>query len=113
MRDARSLHKFRGDMEELLSRLAAFLSRFFGLIILPSQLPGEVVELWESFCADPVANVRTWSPATVRRLAWQLATSQKMTLPDNRQLERLRGYRTRYAARGWKECPLRLSLIHI
>lgn len=90
----------------LLAPLLHFWSRFFGIIILPAQLPGDVVELAGDLLQDPWHTARQWSWATVRRLLWQIFTARKVTLDNDPLLVRLQKFRNRYAAHGWQQLAL-------
>ena len=102
-------------MFRLFSRLSTLASRLLALVILPAQLPGDVVGMLESLGDAPLATVRSWSGATVRRLLRQLLGNQKLTLDDDPALRRLLAKRRRYlqsalqgqqGQQGWAHFPV-------
>ena len=52
----------------VLQRLATLASRLLSLIILPAQLPDDVIDTLEELVRAPLSTLRTWSP----RVAWRL-----------------------------------------
>lgn len=76
-------------MERLLQRL-------FGLIILPASLPGDPGELASDLVAEPLTTLRRVSPTTFWSLVRQLIHHEKLTIPDDPQLEMLLRAREKY-----------------
>ena len=74
---------------DYLAKLQHFGSRFFGLIILPAQLPGDPLEVVLDLKDDPVGTIKGWDWSVVKQLTRQIFTSQKITIPDDPLLERL------------------------
>ena len=90
----------------MISRLSSFLTRFFGYIILPAQVPGEPLILIENLMEAPWETLRHADWRTFFSVVKQILTYQKLTIPDDPQLVRLKQARDRYMARGWAHCPL-------
>ncbi|KAL3930681.1 MAG: hypothetical protein SGPRY_001436 [Prymnesium sp.] len=93
----------------LLERVALLASRLVALIIVPAQLPGDVIDLMESLNEDAPNTIKSWCSADVRRILRQLLTSQKLTIPQDPQLERLAALRSRFTTRGWSTCKVHTS----
>eukprot|EP00966_Prymnesium_polylepis_P125142 2893894-Prymnesium_polylepis.1 len=55
---------------------------------------------------DPLTTIRGWSMQEVRRILRQFFNLEKLTVPDDPQLQRLWTLRRRYAARGWVSCTV-------
>ena len=82
-------------------KLATLASRLLSLIVLPAQLPGDVVGMLEDLARAPFYTVRRWSLSVVWRLLRQLVQVEKLTIPDNNQLQRMSASRQGYLSRGW------------
>ena len=91
----------------LPAKLSRLGSRIFAFVIIPAQLPGDVVELANDLMSDPLATIRSWSPRLVAQLVWQVVSLQKLTIPNDPTLERLDNCRAKYQQLGWSVCPLR------
>ena len=61
----------------MLRSVAAICSRLLSLIILPAQLPGDVVDLLDDLGNAPLRTVRSWSPGLVLSLFRQLVGLRK------------------------------------
>ena len=93
----------------VLQKLAALASRLLSLIILPAQLPDDVIDILEDLARAPLSTVRTWSPRVAWRLLGQLVRMEKLTLPNNNQLRRLSSSRQGFLSRGWALAPVRTA----
>lgn len=85
------------------ARKGGFFSRFFGLIILPAQLPGEPLEVVLDLKDDFIGSLKRWDWKLVRDIAGQIFHARKISIPDDPELERLRKHRDKFLipARGW------------
>ena len=93
----------------VLQRLAALASRLLSLVILPAQLPGDVIEMLEELARAPLATIKSWPPGVVMSLLRQLVRMEKLTLPNDAQLLRLSNSRQGYISRGWSLAPVRTA----
>ena len=91
---------------QLLSRLERFAARFFGLIILPAQLPGDPLDAVLDLKDDPVGTLKSWKWSLISQLVRQICTCQKITIPDDPLLERLHQSRTKFLVKGWSQISL-------
>ena len=90
----------------MLARLRAFATHFLGFVILPAQLPGDPVELMQDLMSEPWTTLKELHWSTFWALVRQICTYQKLTIPDDPQLERLATTRNKYLSQGWAHCPL-------
>ena len=93
----------------MLQHLVAICSRLLSLIILPAQLPGDVVDLIDDLARAPVSTVLSWPPKVVLGLARQFVRLEKLTIEQDTALEQMTSIRRRYLQRGWAPCPVRTS----
>ena len=91
---------------QLLSRLERFAARFFGLIILPAQLPGDPLRAVLDLKDDPIGTLKRWKWSLISQLLRQICTCQKITIPDDPLLESLHQSRTKYLVKGWSQIAL-------
>ena len=59
-----------------LAKLQRFGCRFFGLIILPAQLPGDPLEVVLDLKDDPIGTLKAWNWSLVRQLIRQIFSSE-------------------------------------
>lgn len=93
----------------VLQKLATLASRLLSLIILPAQLPDDVIDMLEELVRAPLSTVRTWSPRVAWRLLRQLVRMEKLTLPNENQTRRLANSRQGFLSRGWALAPVRTA----
>ena len=93
----------------VLQRLATLASRLLSLIILPAQLPDDVIDTLEELVRAPLSTLRTWSPRVAWRLLRQLVRMEKLTLPSENQTRRLADSRQSFLSRGWAHAPVRTA----
>ena len=93
----------------MLQHLVAICSRLLSLIILPAQLPGDVVDLIDDLARAPVSTVLSWPPKVVLGLVRQFVRLEKLTIEQDTALEQMTSIRRRYLQRGWAPCPVRTS----
>ena len=96
-------------MAAFATRLRAMATHVVGFVILPAQLPGDPADLVQDLIASPWAALRDWEWSVGRAIIRQIWNYEKLTIPDDPQLERLHATRTKYLARGWAHCPLHTS----
>ncbi|KAL1521180.1 hypothetical protein AB1Y20_018478 [Prymnesium parvum] len=84
-------------------------SRLLALIIVPAQLPGDVMGLLDALSDAPLATLRALSSRQLLALCRQLVSLAKLSLAEDPQLERLYAIRRRFEARGWLNCTVRTA----
>ena len=57
-------------------RLEKIMSRLFGIIVLPAQIPGDPQELLQDLLENPIDALRSWDWQLVRQLVRQFFTYQ-------------------------------------
>ena len=97
-------------LERLGSKLTFFGSRFFGLIILPAQLPGDPIDMAMDLKDDPIGTIKSWKWETVKQIWRQIRNGEKITIPDDPLLSRLLAPRNKYRSqKSWTECPIKTA----
>lgn len=86
----------------MLAPLLLF-SRLVAVIVIPSQLPGNVGEMVDELMASPIATIRSWPRATVWAITKQLIMARKLEIPDDPSLKRLFLLRTKFTMSGWEQ----------
>ena len=90
-------------LDSLLRRIVRLLSRVVAIFIMPAQLPGNAVAMFDLLTTAPLSAIKRWNLRTIGALLRQVVRSEKLTIPNDAILRRFVTQRQRYLDRGWLE----------